>query len=98
MQANLPNINPYARMHTHNIAIAQTPVHIHTHTHTHTHTRRSIDELKMSFERDVSDLDLRLLEKLERATRNVADRERVRVRGRIGARPIAAHPHTPISL
>ena len=57
-----------------------------------------MDELKMSFERDVSDLDLRLLEKLELVTRNVADRERVRVRGRIGARAIATHQHTPTSL
>ena len=61
-----------------------------------------MDELKMSFERDVSDLDLRLLEKLELVTRNVADRERVRVRGRIGARAIATlsstHQLPPASL
>ena len=57
-----------------------------------------MDELKMSFERDVSELDLRLLEKLGRATRNVADREHVRVRGWIGARTTAAHQHTTTSL
>jgi len=72
---------------------AQTHSLTHTHSYTHTRTPRSMDEFEENLERDdqVSDLDVRLLQKFVRVTENTANKESARERRWSEARKTAAH-------
>ena len=79
------------RANTHTL----THSHAYTNTRTHTHARtpRSMDEFEENLERDdqVSELDVRLLQKFVRVTESTANKESTRERGWSEARKTAAH-------